>query len=108
MKPYMGMPRWFIDELAHAGREHLDPAYVPAYDQEAATDPGEDLVLQDLDLHQSHTLVDFGAGTGTFALAAAGLCRRVVAVDVSREMLSVRRPISTPAAPLDLRHLQHL
>jgi len=88
----MGTPRWFMDEVAHAGREHLDPAYVPTYDQKAGTDPREDLVLlQHLNLNQSHTLVDLGAGTGTFALAAAGLCRRVVAVDVSRDMLAVLR-----------------
>jgi ubiquinone/menaquinone biosynthesis C-methylase UbiE len=48
-------------------------------------------LLQHLNLNQSHTLVDLGAGTGTFALAAAGLCRRVVAVDVSRDMLAVLR-----------------
>jgi ubiquinone/menaquinone biosynthesis C-methylase UbiE len=88
----MDTPRWFMDELAHAGREHLDPAYVPTYDQKAGTDPHEDLVLlQHLNLNQSHTLVDLGAGTGTFALAAAGLCRRVVAVDVSRNMLAILR-----------------
>jgi ubiquinone/menaquinone biosynthesis C-methylase UbiE len=88
----MDTPRWFMDEVAHAGREHLDPTYVPTYDQKAGTDPREDLVLlQHLNLNQSHTLVDLGAGTGTFALAAAGLCRRVVAVDVSRDMLVVLR-----------------
>jgi ubiquinone/menaquinone biosynthesis C-methylase UbiE len=89
---HMDTPRWFMDEVAHAGREHLDPTYVPTYDQKAGTDPREDLVLlQHLNLNQSHTLVDLGAGTGTFALAAAGLCRRVVAVDVSRDMLVVLR-----------------
>ena len=88
----MDTPRWFMDEVAHAGREHLDPAYVPTYDQKAGMDPREDLVLlQHLNLNQSHTLVDLGAGTGTFALAAARLCRRVVAVDVSRDMLAVLR-----------------
>jgi ubiquinone/menaquinone biosynthesis C-methylase UbiE len=88
----MGMPGWFLDEVAHAGSEHLDPTYVPTYDEKAQTDPAEDLVLlRDLGLNQSHTLVDLGAGTGTFALAAARLCRRVVAVDVSPNMLAVLR-----------------
>src|SRR6266508_3853529 len=88
----METPSWFIDELAHAGSEHLDPTYVPTYDDKAGTDPSEELaLLQQLGLHRSHTLVDLGAGTGTFALAAAPLCRRVVAVDVSREMLAVLR-----------------
>lgn len=83
-------PRWYIDEVAHAGVEHFDPGYVPTYDQKAGTNPQEDLAeLQGLGLSKSHTLVDLGAGTGTFALAAAPYCKRVIAVDVSQEMLGV-------------------
>lgn len=86
----MTLPAWFFDEAAHAGGEHLDPAYVATYDRKAATDPLEDLaLLQARGLNESHTLVDLGAGTGTFALAAAPLCRRVIAVDVSPDMLAV-------------------
>ncbi|HVL25629.1 MAG TPA: class I SAM-dependent methyltransferase [Thermomicrobiales bacterium] len=84
------LPDWYLDELAHAGPEHLDTTYVPRYDQKAATDPEEDLaLLQRHGLGPADTLVDLGAGTGTFAVAAAALCRRVVAVDVSRPMLAV-------------------
>jgi ubiquinone/menaquinone biosynthesis C-methylase UbiE len=84
------LPDWYLDELAHAGPEHLDTTYVPGYDRKAATDPEEDLaVLQRHGLGATDTLVDLGAGTGTFAVAAAALCRRVVAVDVSRPMLAV-------------------
>lgn len=85
----METPSWFLDELSHAGPEHLDPTYVPGYDHKAGTDPAEDLaVLRALGLNATHTLVDLGAGTGTFALAAAPWCRRVVAVDVSPVMLA--------------------
>lgn len=80
---------WFLNELTHAGQEHLDPGYVPGYDHKAGTDPAEDLaLLHDLGLAETRTLVDLGAGTGTFALAAAPFCRRVVAVDVSPIMLA--------------------
>jgi SAM-dependent methyltransferase len=83
---------WLFDELSHAGEEHLDPAYVAAYDRKAQTDPADDLTrLRDLGLGGESTLIDFGAGTGTFALAAAPLCRRVVAVDVSAPMLEQLR-----------------
>ena len=35
---------WMIDELAHAGPEHLDPAFVARYDRKQGyPDPGEDL-----------------------------------------------------------------
>jgi SAM-dependent methyltransferase len=80
------------DELAFAGSEHLDPAYVEGYDAKAAFDPADDLAeLRELELDAEATLVDLGAGTGTFALAAAAVCRRVVAVDVSPAMVAVLR-----------------
>jgi len=86
----MEVPCWFPDELAHAGDEHLDPEYVLGYDRKAGADPTEDVaLLRDLGLNETHTLVDLGSGTGTLALAAAPLCRRVVAVDVSGAMLTV-------------------
>ena len=86
----MEAPSWFPDERAHAGDEHLDPEYVLGYDRKAGADPVEDVaLLGDLGLNETHTLVDFGAGTGTLALAAAPLCRRVVAVDVSAAMLTI-------------------
>ncbi len=90
--PEMSTPSWFLDELAHAGSEHLDPGYAPEYDRKAGTNPADDLaVLRDLGLNETHTLVDLGAGTGAFALAAASLCRRVIAVDVSPVMLAQLR-----------------
>jgi SAM-dependent methyltransferase len=86
----MQQPDWYIDELAHAGDEHLDPAYVTGYDRKSATDHTEDLaVLCALGLGAESVVVDLGAGTGTFALAVAPLCRRVVAVDVSPAMLAL-------------------
>jgi ubiquinone/menaquinone biosynthesis C-methylase UbiE len=90
MTTRMTIPDWFIDEIAHAGSEHLDPAYVAGYDRKSATDPFQDLaILREHGLNAAHTLVDLGAGTGTFAIAAAPHCRRVVAVDVSRPILDV-------------------
>jgi ubiquinone/menaquinone biosynthesis C-methylase UbiE len=84
-------PRWFPDELARAGPEHLDLAYTAAYDRKACFDPSEDVArLRRLGLEETATLVDLGVGTGALALAAASLCRRVV-VDVSAAMLHVTR-----------------
>jgi RimJ/RimL family protein N-acetyltransferase len=81
-----------IDETAHAGPEHLDPAYVAGYDRKAAFDPAEDLaILRARGLDAGATLIDLGAGTGTFALAAAPHCRRVIAVDVSPAMVAAIR-----------------
>jgi ubiquinone/menaquinone biosynthesis C-methylase UbiE len=88
----MATPNWFLNEIMHAGDEHLDTNYVPGYDDKAGTDPADDLgVLRKLGLNTTHTLVDLGAGTGTFALAAAAYCRKVIAVDVSPVMLGLLR-----------------
>jgi SAM-dependent methyltransferase len=79
-----------FDELGHAGAEHLDPTYVAGYDRKAQVDPTDDLArLSALGLDRKSTVVDLGAGSGSFALAAAPLCRRVVAVDVSGPMLKL-------------------
>jgi ubiquinone/menaquinone biosynthesis C-methylase UbiE len=43
--------------------------------------------IRELGLDASATLVDLGAGTGLLALAAARICRRVIAVDVSLPMI---------------------
>jgi cyclopropane fatty-acyl-phospholipid synthase-like methyltransferase len=80
-----------LDELARAGHEHLDAEYVAGYDRKAGFDADaadEVRLLQGLGLDEHSTLVDLGAGTGTLALAAAATCRRVVAVDVSPEMVA--------------------
>ncbi len=81
-----------LDEIALAGPEHLDPGYVESYDRKAGFDPGADLaLLRECGLGADSTLVDLGAGTGTFALAAAQECGRVIAVDVSAAMVAALR-----------------
>lgn len=88
----MARPDWYLDELAHAGEEHLDAAYIATYDRKAGTDPAVDVaLLRTLGMDETSVLVDLGAGTGTFALAAAPHCGRVVAVDVSPAMLAALR-----------------
>jgi SAM-dependent methyltransferase len=83
---------WTFDELAHAGDEHLDPEYIASYDRKAAIDPAADLaLLRSQGLGATSTLVDLGAGTGTFAFAAAPFCKRIVVVDVSPAMLTALR-----------------
>ena len=89
LSPNVCRQAWVLDESAHAGAEHLDPAYVAAYDRKAGTDPSEDVaLLRTLGVNETSLVVDLGTGTGTFALAVAPFCRRVVAVDVSAPMLA--------------------
>lgn len=87
-----GAPGWLLDELAHAGRENVDDAHVSRYDsKEDAAAAAELTLCRELGLHGRSVLVDLGAGTGQFALAAATECARVVAVDVSPVMLDALR-----------------
>jgi SAM-dependent methyltransferase len=83
---------WYLDELRHAGPEHLDPTYVGGYDEKSPTDWREDLAaLQALGIGPTSTVVDFGAGTGAFARAVAPHVGRVIAVDVSEAMVALMR-----------------
>jgi ubiquinone/menaquinone biosynthesis C-methylase UbiE len=83
------MATWRIDELAHAGPEHLDPGFVAGFDRKQGfPDPAEDLdILSAHGLGADSTVVDLGAGTGRFAKAAAARFGQVTAVDVSPAMV---------------------
>ena len=93
-----------IDELAHAGPEHLDPAFVAGYDRKQGyPDPAEDLdAFAAHGLDASSAVVDLGAGAGQFALAAARRFGHVTAVDVSPAMLTVLRERSAAAGLANL------
>lgn len=82
-------PSWRIDEVASIGRENLDPVHVARYDDKEDAGAGQEVaLLQSLGCGPDSVVVDIGAGTGQFALAAAEVFGRVVAVDPSPVMLS--------------------
>ena len=79
---------WRLDERASAGAEHLDPAYVSSYERKAPTDwSAEVAALLAAGVGSSSTVVDFGAGTGSFARALSPHVARVVSVDISEAMV---------------------
>lgn len=79
---------WTFQELSFAGQEHLDAEQMATYDAKAQFDPEPDIaLLKSLGLSLESTLLDLGAGTGTFALRAAVECQHVVLIDPSRLML---------------------
>jgi ubiquinone/menaquinone biosynthesis C-methylase UbiE len=99
---------WMLDELAHAGPEHLDPDFVAGYERKQGyPDPAEDLaVLAAHGLDAASTVVDLGAGTGRFALAAARRFGHVTAVDVSEAMLGFLRQRAAAAGVANLECVQ--
>jgi cyclopropane fatty-acyl-phospholipid synthase-like methyltransferase len=101
------MTHSLLREIALAGSEHLDAAYVAGYDRKARFDPAEDLaVLRALGLGANSTLIDFGAGAGTLAIAAASVCKRVIAVDVSPAMLDAIRKKAGAAGAANMDRVQ--
>ena len=79
-----------LDELAHAGPEHLDAEFIAGYDRKQGyPDPAADIAAFTAHgLDGTSTVVDLGAGTGQFAVPAARRFGRVIAVDVSPAMLA--------------------
>ena len=79
-----------LDELAHAGPEHLDAGFIAGYDRKQGyPDPAVDIAaFTARGLDGTSTVVDLGAGTGQFAVPAAQRFGRVIAVDVSPVMLT--------------------
>jgi SAM-dependent methyltransferase len=84
--------RWWLDEKAFAGPEHLDPGYVAGYVRKAGYTAEADVELfRSLGVDGRSTLLDVGCGPGVLALAMAPHCREVIAVDVSPAMVEVAR-----------------
>jgi len=81
-------PGWLLDEVSRAGRENLDVGHVARYDAKEDAGAAEEMtLLEHLGLGRRSEVVDLGTGTGQFALEAASVCARLVAVDVSSVML---------------------
>ncbi len=83
---------WQYDEFRQIGTDYGNEAEVAGYDTSHAdfrdVEAESIKVLDLLDLREGDSVIDFGAGTGTFAVQAARRCARVYAVDVSRAMLN--------------------
>jgi SAM-dependent methyltransferase len=81
---------WMLDELAHAGPEHLDAEFVAGYDRKQGHPDadGDIAAFEAHGLDGASTVVDLGTGTGQFAVPAARRFGRVIAVDVSPAMVA--------------------
>ena len=99
---------WGLVEADYAGREHFDAQHARRYDsKEDAHAADEVALLTRLGVAGPRScVVEFGAGTGQFALAAAPVCERVIAVDVSPVMLGQLREKAATRAPGNLAIVQ--
>src|SRR5579863_549474 len=81
---------WMLDELAHAGSEHLDAGFIAGFDRKQGY-PDAETDIAAFEAHglgRASAVIDFGAGTGQFAIPATRHFGRVTAVDVSPGMLA--------------------
>jgi SAM-dependent methyltransferase len=99
---------WWPDEVARAGSEHLEPEYVAVFDRKSATDWSETIrSLAELGIGAQSSIIDIGAGTGSFALAVQPHVRRLVAVDPSPAMVASMRGSGIEAVQAGLLTYEH-
>jgi SAM-dependent methyltransferase len=94
--------------IDHAGPEHLDPAFVAGFDgKQGYPEPAEDIAtLRAHGLDAASIVVDLGAGTGRFALAAAREFGQVIVADVSLVMIAWLRREADSAGLTNLHCVQ--
>lgn len=82
---------WQYDEMQQIGKDYGSVAEVEAYDSRHAkfrdVQKENEAILKSIGLQPDHVVIEFGAGTGAFALSAARRCAKVYAVDISPTML---------------------
>jgi putative AdoMet-dependent methyltransferase len=82
------VPAWMFDEYQQIGVDFADDEQVQNYDARQHTDvAAERRLVRRLNIGAGDTVIEFGPGTGAFAIAAAEIAGRVVAVDISPAML---------------------
>ena len=83
---------WQYDESKPVGRDYGSQSEVDVYDSSHSNfrdmKAESNRVLDALAIKQGDTIIDFGSGTGTFAIEAAKRGARVHAIDVSETMLA--------------------
>ena len=82
-----------LDEMAHAGPEHLDDDFIAGYDKKQGYPDaaGDIAAFEAHGLDAASRIVDLAAGTGQFAVQAAQRFGHVTAADVSPAMLAALR-----------------
>lgn len=86
---------WVYDEMRQIGTDYFDIEEVRNYDQrmQKIRDVPKEIkhILDVIDVTPGQTVLEFGTGTGEFAIAAACKCSKVYAMDISAVMLDYAR-----------------
>jgi ubiquinone/menaquinone biosynthesis C-methylase UbiE len=103
---------WQYDEFKQVGADYGSKAEVENYDSSHAdfrdieAESGKVLDALEIKGGNDDRLIDFGSGTGTFAIQAARRCARVYAIDVSQAMidLAAAKAIEAGASKIEFHH----
>ncbi len=86
---------WVYDEFKQVGKDYSKQYEVAVYDSSHAdfrdVTAENNAIIDKLDVKKDQTIIDFGSGTGAFAIQAASHCEKVIAVDVSEAMLDMAK-----------------
>lgn len=84
---------WGYNEFKQVGKDYSKQAEVAVYDSSHSdfrdVTAENSAIIDRLDLKKDHTIIDFGSGTGAFAIQAASHCDKVIAIDVSEAMIEL-------------------
>ncbi len=82
---------WLYNEFKQIGKDYGSPQEVEMYDSSHSSfrdvEKESHIVLDRLGIDTNDVVIDFGSGTGSFAIQAALRCATVYAVDVSQAMI---------------------
>ncbi len=82
---------WQYNEFKQIGKDYSSREETEMYDTSHSRfrdiEKESNAVLDNLGISKNDVLIDFGSGTGTFAIQAALRCEKVYAVDVSQAMI---------------------
>lgn len=85
-------PQWYYDEFKQIGVDYTDFEEVQAYDlrmrKSRDTEYEANCIRELLKIKDTDLILEIGTGTGELALRFSAYCRKVVAIDVSKTMIS--------------------
>ena len=103
-------PGWQWDESTKISTDYCDAAQAENYDarhiRPGRTEAEYGEILDRIDPQADWRLMDVGAGTGTFAIAAAARCGEVYAIDISQAMLDVAAAKARDAGADNIKFLR--
>ena len=99
---------WRYDEFKQVGKDYSQPAEAEVYDSSHAdfrdAVKESETALDLLGVKAGSVVIDFGAGTGTFAVQAAKRGAQVYAVDVSTAMIAQAQDKAAKAGVTGITH----